>query len=216
MFESASIAASLTVSAGIWLWLIARRVTRRPLIPFARRRAVPWLGQDVLFIFLSAYLIALVAAAIAGKIAGGEAAPAAAQHKLQSTHPAEQLLREGDWREIALATFVAVVVAPLYEEFMFRVLLQGWLEALWSRRRLARRHLPAAVVLGADRLAGSPFCRDPRSFRPRAAVAAAGDGDVFGTNCCLPGGAWRGIYRIADWRGRHGGGLGLAAAKAGH
>jgi membrane protease YdiL (CAAX protease family) len=141
MLKPAIIAASLAASAGIWLWVIARRLSRRPLIPLARRKAVPWLGQDVLFIFLLAYLIALAASAIAGKMAGGEAARQATEQKLQTAHPAEQLLREGDWRPIALATFVAVVIAPLYEEFMFRVLLQGWLEAVWSRRRRFRPHL---------------------------------------------------------------------------
>ena len=50
-------------------------------------------------------------------------------------------------------------------------------------------------------LPAAPFCRDPRSLRPRAAVAAASDRDVCGANRRLPDDAWRGASRIADWRG---------------
>ena len=41
---------------------------------------------------------------------------------------------------------VAVVVAPLFEEFFYRVLLQGWLEAVWSRRRRKQRKLRTAPL----------------------------------------------------------------------
>lgn len=141
MLKPAIIAASLAASAAIWLWILTRRLMRRPLISLVRRKRVPWLGQDVLVIFLLGFLMAFLASTIAGRLAGGEAALKAGEQKLQTAHPAEQLLSEGGWRAICLATFVAVVVAPLYEEFMFRVLLQGWLEAVWSRRRRTQRGL---------------------------------------------------------------------------
>jgi membrane protease YdiL (CAAX protease family) len=65
--------------------------------------------------------------------------PDARQHeddrKPELSHPAEQLLRTGSFSERAVAVVMAVLVAPVFEEFFFRVLLQGWLEALWSRWR---------------------------------------------------------------------------------
>ena len=48
--------------------------------------------------------------------------------------------------EIAIAVMMAVIVAPLFEEFLFRVLLQGWLEAVWSRRRRKHPELRSAPL----------------------------------------------------------------------
>jgi membrane protease YdiL (CAAX protease family) len=138
MLKITTIAVFAVVSLGIWLHVYMRRLWGLPVVPFARRRPAPWLGQDVLFIFLLAYFILIIASSLAGRLAGGEPVRESVEQKVQSEHPAERLLREGDWRAIAVAVFVAVIVAPIFEEFMFRVLLQGWLEARWSRRR--RRH----------------------------------------------------------------------------
>ena len=42
-----------------------------------------------------------------------------------------------------IATAVAAIVAaPLFEEFLFRVLLQGWFESIEARRRVLRLGLP--------------------------------------------------------------------------
>lgn len=50
-------------------------------------------------------------------------------------HPTlEQLLNDPDWRVMAAAFFAAVIVAPLFEEFIFRLLLQGALERLETER----------------------------------------------------------------------------------
>ena len=46
----------------------------------------------------------------------------------------------------AVAVMMAIVVAPLIEEFFFRVLLQGWLEAVWSRQRRKHPELRSAPV----------------------------------------------------------------------
>lgn len=76
------------------------------------------------------------------KSAGGEGAAA---------HPLVRFLaaQRGQMWAIWLAAAVGVVVAPLAEELLFRVLLQGWLEARESRwRRLwpPLRRLPRGVV----------------------------------------------------------------------
>ncbi|MBS0210010.1 MAG: CPBP family intramembrane metalloprotease [Planctomycetes bacterium] len=50
----------------------------------------------------------------------------------EGEHPIETLLRQYPDFDLWLwATVAAVIVAPLSEEFFFRVLLQGWLERIW-------------------------------------------------------------------------------------
>lgn len=67
-------------------------------------------------------------------------------------HPIIELLqKQRDPRFFAVAAVSAVLVAPLAEEFFFRVLLQGWLERIWPRRSVignpaAAAPLPAAPM----------------------------------------------------------------------
>ncbi|MGD9647039.1 MAG: lysostaphin resistance A-like protein [Pirellulales bacterium] len=70
-----------------------------------------------------------------------------------SEHPLlELVVREPTFLVYAVAIFLAVGVAPLAEEFLFRVLLQGWLEA-WQSRSAAERVLTreALIELAASR-----------------------------------------------------------------
>ena len=51
--------------------------------------------------------------------------------ELPASHPTiERLLSDPDVATVISAVAMAVVVAPLFEEFAFRVLLQGWLESV--------------------------------------------------------------------------------------
>ena len=54
--------------------------------------------------------------------------------------------RRSGWA-VLLCVAAAVVVAPVVEEFLFRLLLQGWLEAL--ERRLAEADADAAAAPAA-------------------------------------------------------------------
>jgi len=134
----------LAVAAAIWTWICVRRRQGRPIIPLARRRPVPWQAQDVLFIFLMYYLFPILAIGAVQTWTGIDAAEQVADQKPELSHPAEQLLRTSDPGAIAVSVVLAVLVAPLIEEFIFRVLLQGWLEAVWTRRRTARPELRSA------------------------------------------------------------------------
>jgi len=59
--------------------------------------------------------------------------------EMPSDHPLLKLTREHSAIPVlVLATFAAVLVAPLFEEFLFRLLLQGWIEGEQVRRDLAR------------------------------------------------------------------------------
>ena len=162
MLTKTLIAALLAASFAVWYWVFLRWQAGQPAIPLARRRPVPWQGQDVLFVFLMAILFPLLGSVAVHAITGGGPAQQAGRaavgneaakettekevtdQDLQTAHPAAQLLLTGDWRMIAVATIMAVVVAPVFEEFLFRVLLQGWLEAVWSRRRRSHRELRQA------------------------------------------------------------------------
>ena len=107
----------------------------KQLIPFARRRPVPWEGGDVLLLFLLCTIILPGATMLAMRGLLGTDAGQPASDKPSMAHPAEQMLATKNAGMIALAAFMAVVVAPLIEELLFRVVLQGWLEAAWSRQR---------------------------------------------------------------------------------
>ena len=66
--------------------------------------------------------------------------------KFESEHPLIEMVERGqNFTIFAVAVFLAVGVAPLAEEFLFRILLQGWLEARQMRGR-AERQLNAEML----------------------------------------------------------------------
>jgi len=134
----------LAVSPAIWIWVCVRWRQGKAIIPLARRRPVPWQTQDVLFLFLIYLLVPIMATRVVPGWAEADAEQQAADQKPELAHPAEQLLRTNHPGAIAVSVVLAVVVAPLIEEFIFRVLLQGWLEAVWSRRRRTQPVLRSA------------------------------------------------------------------------
>lgn len=148
------------VGAGIavWAWLIARWRRGIPLVTYTRRRPVPWGGPHALLILLghraALELVPLLLVFLLGIPAerGGAAGPPAA---LQNEHPVGQLMRErpgvGTLLLCVLAVFLA---APIVEEFVFRVVFQGWLESEDARgardatagRRRSRGVVPIGLV----------------------------------------------------------------------
>lgn len=62
------------------------------------------------------------------------------------THPVERVLERGiDAPTLIGMVFVAVIVAPLAEEFVFRVVLQGWIEKFWADGPREELALPATT-----------------------------------------------------------------------
>ncbi len=60
--------------------------------------------------------------------------------QIKYTHPMIDAVRaHNDWSIFLATAFAALIVAPLFEEFLFRVLLQGWFEAIDARYRAARQ-----------------------------------------------------------------------------
>ncbi len=63
---------------------------------------------------------------------------------LPSEHPVIEVLgHDASLRSFGLLGFAAVIVAPVVEEYLFRVFLQGWFENVAALRRLGDPALPA-------------------------------------------------------------------------
>jgi membrane protease YdiL (CAAX protease family) len=141
------ILAALVLSVYVSIWLIARWRRGVPLVPYSPRRPVPWHGGDVLMVAL----VYVATSGLAGKVVvswlGKPPVVQPAQHA-EAVHPVVQLVRGGGWM-VAVGFLAAVVVAPIVEEFLFRVVLQGWFEAVERRWRRAmpelRRMAPPAL-----------------------------------------------------------------------
>ncbi len=171
------IAASVT----IWIVVIARWWRRLPVIRYEPRLPVPWGGGHVL-------LMLLVYAAL-GSIAGltvHYALPADHDQPQEAAtpstlHPLARMVEaaHGNLWVLAAAALAAVVAAPIVEEFFFRVLLQGWLEAAERRHRrlvwVTWGFLPGATPILASSLlfAALHFRLGEKAPPPLAAIVIA-------------------------------------------
>ena len=146
------LAAGGWLTAAVWLFIVTRLFARQPLVAYEPRVPVPWRGLDLALI-LACYLVLQVAGAwaVMNVVPEEKLEPPAIYNpeNTQAQHMVARVLAEGDWRLLLLCGFAAALVAPVVEEFLFRVLLQGWLEAEQSRWRAQlptlRRLLPGAV-----------------------------------------------------------------------
>jgi membrane protease YdiL (CAAX protease family) len=108
------------------------------VLPYEPRKPVPWRGAHLL-ILAAAYIGLQVVLALVLQIRVADRPATASPDKQRATseHLVVQALVQGDRSVLLLCAIAVVIVAPVVEEFLFRVLLQGWLEA--SERRLRRR-----------------------------------------------------------------------------
>ena len=182
--------------AGLVVWtVVAVLVARgaRPL-PFVRRRPVPWQAAHVAAISAAYLLVGLLVRWVDvewfGLPVADSAKPATGvarvgqQEVSAREHPLVILLsRSPSLGTLALCFVAAVLVAPVAEEFLFRLVLQGWLEAVETRhgRRLAwLRRLPrgsgpvvlASVVFGAMHYRAGIEEPDPRLIALQMASSA--------------------------------------------
>jgi len=101
-------------------------------IPDIEKTSVPWTGLDVLLFLALWFATLFVCSAVAGNTAPQtESQRQTAADGESYLHPIAQLVGQNNNSPIVLlvALLAAVVIAPLVEEFLFRLLLQGWLEA---------------------------------------------------------------------------------------
>ncbi|NUQ66161.1 MAG: CPBP family intramembrane metalloprotease [Pirellulales bacterium] len=151
---SALVLAGIVACVAAWVRVALLLVRGEAPFPYEPRRPVPWRFGDVAAILL-VYLIPPLAGLALG-LAGlepGRTAPdvKARPEELGVSHPVLDLLASGPGTATLLfCVFVVVVVAPVVEEFLFRLVLQGWLERIERhglRHRGLRRKIYGAMPI---------------------------------------------------------------------
>lgn len=106
------------------MWLFIRYSASAQHIGISLRGVVPHASVGLAAAAMTLPIVALISYAVSEGT------------KTEYNHPLiEELKKEGTVTAYLLAVFCAVVVAPLVEEFFFRVMLQGWLQSVpWSAR----------------------------------------------------------------------------------
>jgi len=126
--------ACLAVWAHVVLWW--RRGV--PVLPYEPRRGVPWRGID-LFSVLLVYLAGQIGMFLSARLVlGAEATEPPMIRNVEqpdASHAVARVLAGGDIWTLLLCGLTAAIVAPIVEEFLFRVLLQGYLEDIERRLR---------------------------------------------------------------------------------
>ncbi len=137
------LAAAIAVSSLVWIVMGQKALRGEPWVRYEGRRPVPWKLADVLAIFGLYFLPTLLALVFALSLAltDGDSvnvrglsesslSETAESEEADTRHAAIDLLvQDGTALTWILCIVAAVVVAPVVEEFLFRLVLQGWLEA---------------------------------------------------------------------------------------
>jgi membrane protease YdiL (CAAX protease family) len=180
LFLNYAILAVYCGGIAVWLMVLYRVVRRRPIVKFEARRPVPWNGWDAVVVFVAFYLIAVFLALAAETVLGWDlrlspqaastAEPANEDSDLDRAHPIVVLLSSDLNRStVLLCLLSAVIMAPIAEEFVFRLVLQGYFENVdFHARRLFRY---SARWLGLGPVVVSSFIFAGLHFRvpgPRA------------------------------------------------
>ncbi len=133
---------------GLSVWgVVFRRLARgESVLPLEPRRPVPWGGLAVVLVVVTFLASAIVLDRVSRNLLGHGIQRSAAAIEVAGAEPREQgnehplVIAVGESRNLAAlaaALFVGVIVAPVSEEFFFRLLVQGWLEKLdWKWRRV--------------------------------------------------------------------------------
>jgi len=125
----------------VWMAMVSRVWRGLPILAYQPRRRVPWRFVDLVAVLLFSVLVGYAVAKVGRPYFGPPETPDVAVDATaepDTVHPIGRLLLDDpSVATLALCLLTAVVVAPIAEEFLFRLLLQGWLEIL--ERRLRRR-----------------------------------------------------------------------------
>ena len=128
----------------VWTKIVMRWHSRLPVLPYQPRRRVPWRTFDVILLAAMYILVPALVARIAYwwfDFPRGGLSETIKTAPLNAEHPLSRVLSEGhDVWTVLLCVATAVIVAPITEELLFRLVLQGWLESL---ERRMRRRIPA-------------------------------------------------------------------------
>ena len=137
----------------VWMAMVSRVWRGLPILAYQPRRRVPWRFFDLVAVLVFSVLAGSAMAIVGRAYFGLPETPGVAVDataELDTVHPIGRLLlEEPSVATLALCLLTAVVVAPIAEEFLFRLLLQGWLEAFeWRlRRRLPVLRIPLPLPM---------------------------------------------------------------------
>lgn len=161
---------AIWASVGIWAWVFLRRHDGPPVLPVKWRRPVPWRGFDLILFVVVYFLFSFFAIWVGNhfyetkSVASGtsvnqaEVASTPVETEKETSkkpsledspsvkekgHAVILVLRDADQWTIVLCFFVAVIFAPITEEIIFRMFIQGYLEKLDTRLRLQARRTQA-------------------------------------------------------------------------
>jgi membrane protease YdiL (CAAX protease family) len=143
----------LLLAAGVrvWAWMARRLARREPIVAYEPRRPVPWGGLDVLLVVAFFFGVSVwIATVDAVLFPVPREPPAEVVAAPDASHPLVVLLRyDRSLASLAWCLAAGVLVAPIAEEILFRLLLQGWLEAVerrWRRRLPPLRRLFRGLI----------------------------------------------------------------------
>ncbi|NLE36655.1 MAG: CPBP family intramembrane metalloprotease [Pirellulaceae bacterium] len=133
------------MAAGLLIWYkVAQKLVRgERVLRVEPRRQVPWTGLDVLMVLLFYFVCNVLVATLGFYLLGPEItrAPVIDDPKdAEAGHLIIRLLLESDRSTIFACVLSAAVVAPITEEILFRLFLQGWFEKV---DRDVRQWVPA-------------------------------------------------------------------------
>lgn len=142
--------AGLVGCIGVWTFVARRLAWGETVLRCQPRRPVPWRGSDVFLILMAYFFPALLVAgqalfvAVQMWLAGAKPLPPPpVVEKAQVSHPVIELLQAQPHVSAWLLCIVSVVlVAPVVEEVLFRLVLQGWLESVEARTPPRQRLWP--------------------------------------------------------------------------
>jgi membrane protease YdiL (CAAX protease family) len=161
---------ALANGAAVWAWIAVRAARKEPVLPHEPRQPAPWRGVDVLLVLLVYVLAPGITAHVAGRLLGIDVDQATARTADDEPQPASEpdsaeeagaahplIILLGESHNLATLLFcvlVAVVTAPLVEELVFRLVIQGWMEKVelggwWQATRGAVSLLLASAIFAS-------------------------------------------------------------------
>jgi membrane protease YdiL (CAAX protease family) len=174
------------LSSAVWGLICIQLARRKPLVPYEPRQPAPWRAFDMLMIVLSFFVFTFSAQFAALTFLPAELTKPLAEGQLATGHGIMPLLSHGGTFGLLLAALLAIIVAPIIEEFLFRLVLQGGLESMVHRRPGLPGWLGSGIpiVLPAILFASLHF-RSPSPEYPWQYAAALMIGAVVGAVASL-------------------------------
>ncbi|MBN1909923.1 MAG: CPBP family intramembrane metalloprotease [Pirellulales bacterium] len=203
-----------------WVLLLGRWWKKQPVLPLEPRVPVPWRAVDVVsivMVFLGTQFAMVAAGFWMWDPDISEPLMVEGANQESTSHTVEVLLRQGGIGTLVLCLLAAVVVAPIVEEILFRLFLQGWLESVEARLRpvlpTLARFLPwgvTPVVLTSVTFAMVHFRTAGPPHRPEYLVLQTVAGAASGLIAAVCGLLW-----VRAIRGATAADLGWAPKKLG-